>query len=73
MAPPPTNGASIREERRSAAVHVTIGGAERAAVRAAVAEYFRRWPVQGYDTRFTDAHRTAAGFAAVGNRLASRD
>lgn len=67
------SGTWIREERRTAAIRVTIGGEDRAAVRAAVRDYFRRWPAEGYDTRFTDAHRTAAGFEAVGNRLASAD
>ena len=63
----------IREEKRSAGVQVTIGGEDRKAVQAAVLDYLRRWPVAGYDTRFGGVHRAAAGFEAVGNRLASCD
>lgn len=63
----------LREERRSAAITVTIGGDDRRAVQKAVLDYLRRWPPAGYDTRFGSVHRTENGFEAVGNRLSSCD
>lgn len=66
-------GAWVREERRTAGVHVTIGGPDRKAVQKAVLDYLRRWPPAGYDTRVSGVHRTENGFEAVGNRLSSCD
>ena len=63
-----------REERRAAGWQVTIGGEDRAAVKALVLDYLRRWPAQGYDTRIGTVTRLeGGGFLAVGSRLASSD
>ncbi len=63
-----------REERRTAGVQVTIGGDDRAAVKALILDYLRRWPAEGYDTRFGTVTRLeGGGFLAVGSRLASAD